>query len=106
MTSINILDSFIPVSRFNKGEAGRIFLQLHTQKIQIVVKNNMPIAVMLSPEEYTRLVEEKEDSILLAEATNRVAHSRKNDYIPESNFITSIGLTEEDIANAEDVEIE
>jgi|LSQX01.2.fsa_nt_gb antitoxin StbD len=106
MTTTNILNSIIPVSRFNKGEAGRIFDQLHHDKTQIVVKNNAPVAVLMSPDEYARLIEENEDCILQAEAALRISQSGKNDYISESDFIASVGLSEADLSNYEDVEIE
>lgn len=106
MTTASVLKSIIPVSRFNKGEAGRIFDELTLDTTKIVVKNNVPVAVILSPEEYTRLIEMNEDNILLAEAAMRIGHADKKDFITEADFISSIGLTEADIANIDDVEIE
>ncbi len=106
LTTISVLQSMIPVSRFNKGEAGKIFDELSRDKTKIVVKNNVPVAVILSPEEYTRLVELNEDNMLLAEAAIRISHANPSDYISEADFIKTIGLTESDIANCEEVEIE
>lgn len=106
ITTAAVLNSMIPVSRFNKGEAGRIFDALSHDKTKIVIKNNVPIAILLSPAEYTRLIEVNEDSILLAEAAIRIGHSDKKDFISEADFIKSIGLTEADINNGDDVEIE
>ena len=51
----NILQSLVPISQFNKGKAAQIFDRLRTEKELIVLKNNQPSAVILSPEEYTRL---------------------------------------------------
>ena len=106
ITTAKVLNSMISVSRFNKGEAGRIFDELSHEKTKIVVKNNIPVAVLLSPEEYTRIIDETEDSLLLAEAAMRIAHSNTKDFIPETDFMQSIGLTEADIDNSGDVEIE
>ena len=106
ITTATLLNSMIPVSRFNKGEAGRIFDALSRDKTKIVIKNNVPIAILLSPEEYTRLIEVNEDSVLLAEAAMRIGHSDKTDFIPEADFIKAIGLTEADIINSGDIEIE
>lgn len=69
ITTASVLQSMIPVSRFNKGEAGKIFDELSRDKTKIVVKNNVPVAVLLSPAEYTRIIEENEDNLLVAEAT-------------------------------------
>ena len=63
----NILQCLIPISQFNKGQASKIFDRLHDEKELIVLKNNQPSAVILSPEEYTRLTEIEEDYYLLIE---------------------------------------
>lgn len=61
ITTASVLQSMIPVSRFNKGEADKIFDELSRDKTKIVVKNNVPVAVLLSPAEYTRIIEENEE---------------------------------------------
>ena len=68
----NILQSLVPISQFNKGKAAQIFDRLRTEKELIVLKNNQPSAVILSPEEYTRLTEIEEDYMLLLEANGRL----------------------------------
>jgi len=96
----------IPVSRFNKGEAGRIFDELTHDKTKIVVKNNVPVAVILSPDEYARIIDENADNILLAEASMRVSQSSQSDFISETDFMRAIGVTQEEIDTSNDVEIE
>ena len=64
----NILHSLVPISQFNKGKAAQIFDRLRTEKELVVLKNNQPSAVILSPEEYTRLTEIEKDYMLLLEA--------------------------------------
>ena len=106
ISTASILKSMVPVSRFNRGEAGKIFDELSHVKTKIVIKNNVPIAVLLSPEEYTRLIDETEDSLLLAEAAMRLTNCDESNFISEADFIKSIGLTEADLNNCEEVEIE
>ena len=57
----NLLQSLVPISQFNKGQAAKIFDRLHSERELIVLKNNQPSAIILSPEEYTRLTEIEED---------------------------------------------
>ena len=57
----NVLQSLVSISQFNKGQAAKIFDKLQTQRELIVLKNNQPSAIILSPEEYTRLIEIEED---------------------------------------------
>lgn len=68
----DFLQSLVPISQFNKGQAAKIFDRLHSEKELIVLKNNQPSAVILSPEEYTRLTEIEEDYFLLLEANRRM----------------------------------
>lgn len=56
----DFLQSLVPISQFNKGQAAKIFDRLHSEKELIVLKNNQPSAVILSLEEYTRLTEIEE----------------------------------------------
>ena len=55
-----IMKSMIPITRFNRGEASRIFDEVASSGTKIVVKNNRPACVLMSPEQYTELMELKE----------------------------------------------
>ena len=68
----DLLQSLVPISQFNKGQAAKIFDRLRSEKELIVLKNNQPSAVILSPEEYARLTEIEEEYFLLIEANKRV----------------------------------
>ena len=68
----DFLQSLVPISQFNKGQAAKIFDRLRSEKELIVLKNNQPSAIILSPEEYTRLTEIEENYFLLLEANKRL----------------------------------
>ena len=51
----------VSISLFYEGNAIQIFDRLVTYRGVVVLKNGQPIAVILSSEEYTRLVEAEED---------------------------------------------
>ena len=55
MYSNNLLDTFVPISRFNRGEANKIFDEVKETGYKVVVKNNIPICVLLSPERYREI---------------------------------------------------
>ena len=59
-TARNMIDSFTPISRFNKGEAGKIVEEVKRDGIRIIVKNNEPECVLLSMESFSHLVENAE----------------------------------------------
>ena len=101
----DILDSLVPITQFNRGQASRIFDRLHTENRLIVLKNNQPAAIILSPSEFQRLSEIEEDYTLLLEATRRL----KEDYSSTSSreeVMSELGISEADLAAAGDVVME
>lgn len=102
----NILQSLIPISQFNKGQAAKIFDRLHSERELIVLKNNQPSAIILSPEEYKRLTEIEEDYFLLLEANKRIEDNGNRGTIPMDTVLENLGISEDEIAGMEDVDIE
>ena len=98
-----LLQSLVPISQFNRGQASRIFDRLSNEKELVVLKNNQPSAIILSPDEYARLTEIEEDYYLLLEANARLEKSEKT--IPFSDVLKNLGIDESEVLNAEDVEI-
>ena len=56
VTAAKLIHSFVPISRLNKGEAGKIIDEVKTDGIRVIVKNNIPECVMITVEEYDRFV--------------------------------------------------
>ena len=56
MTEKNLLNNLVSVTMFNQGQASKIFNRLQDEKQIVVLKNNVPTAVLLSPDEYDRLL--------------------------------------------------
>lgn len=52
----NILNNLVSITMFNQGQASKIFSRLKEEKQIVVLKNNVPTAILLSPEEYDRLL--------------------------------------------------
>lgn len=101
----NMLHSIIPISRFNKGEANKIFEEVAQSGYKIVVKNNKPTCVLLTPDNYQQLMEIVDEHYLLLEAEKRMQNAKESDFISSENVMRSLNITEDDIAKAE-VEIE
>ena len=106
MDTGNLLKSLVSITQFNKGQAAKIFDRLRTERRIVVLKNNAPSAIILSPDEYLRLLEIEEDSYLLNLAEQRLTDYKPGDGISYEEVLAQMGLTNEDIENAEDVEIE
>ncbi len=102
----DLLQSLVPISQFNKGQAAKIFDRLHSERELIVLKNNQPSAVILSPEEYTRLMEIEEDYFLLLEVNKRMEANGNNKTISFDSVMSDLGISEDELLDTEDVDIE
>jgi PHD/YefM family antitoxin component YafN of YafNO toxin-antitoxin module len=101
-----LLQNLVSISQFNKGQAAKIFDRLHTEKELIVLKNNQPSAIILSPEEYTRLTEIEEDYFLLLEANKRMEAQGKNETVSFDSVMSNLGISEDELSDMENVDIE
>jgi len=101
----DILDSLVPITQFNRGQASRIFDRLHTENRLIVLKNNQPAAIILSPSEFQRLSEIEEDYTLLLEATRRLKEDSSSTSSREE-VMSELNISESELAAARDVVIE
>ena len=101
----DILDSLVPITQFNRGQASRIFDRLHNENQLIVLKNNQPAAIILSPSEFQRLSEIEEDYTLLLEATRRLKENSSSTSSREE-VISELNISEAELAAAGDVVIE
>lgn len=104
--SAGLLQSLVPISQFNKGQAAKIFDRLHSEKELIVLKNNQPSAIILSPEEYMRLTEIEEDYFLLLEANKRLDENGNNKTVSFDSVMSNLEISEEELSDMEDVAIE
>ena len=102
----DLLQSLVPISQFNKGQAAKIFDRLRSERELIVLKNNQPSAIILSPEEYTRLTEIEEDYFLLLEANKRMEDNGNNKTFSFDSVMSNLGISEDELLNTEDADIE
>ncbi len=101
----NTLDALVPITRFNKGEANKVFDEVREAGCKVVVKNNVPACVLLAPETYKNLVDLIEDQYLLALAEERERNDT-GEYYTFEEILAQDGMTLEELDAMEDVEIE
>ena len=101
----DILDSLVPITQFNRGQASKIFDRLHSESRLIVLKNNQPAAIILSPSEFQRLSEIEEDYTLLLEATRRLKEDSSSTSSREE-VMSELNISEAELAAAGDVVME
>lgn len=65
INTLRLLNAIIPITRFNKGEAGKIIDEVKQNGPRIIVKNNVPECVMISLDDYSSLAEAANRTISL-----------------------------------------
>ncbi len=57
INTLKLVNAIIPITRFNKGEAGKIIDEVKQNGPRIIVKNNVPECVLISIEDYLSFTE-------------------------------------------------
>lgn len=96
----------ISISLFNRGLAGKIFEEVKQTGAKVVMKNNAAECVLLSPDEYIRLMDEVNDARLLTLANHRMADFDPAAVISGEDVYSSLGITKETLDNCSEVELE
>lgn len=94
---VSAITNTVPITQFNRGLAGKIFEDVKRNGAKVVMKNNAAECVLLSPEEYVRLMDEVNDARLLAVATERMAHFDPSTLISEEEMNRRLGVTAADL---------
>lgn len=101
----DITDTIIPITRFNRGEASKIFDEVNDKGVKFVLKNNVPTCVLVQPERYEEMVEALEDYALFFEAERRLKASDSKQTIPSETVLMNLDISKEDLQDIK-VEIE
>ena len=102
----DIINNIVPVSVFSRGGAAKAFAKARSGVPVIVTKNNEPIAVINTPEEYAYLTEAEEDYVLLCEALERLERAEGKPTWTFDEINEMLGITQEDLDAIPDEEIE
>ena len=102
----NAITNTISISLFNRGLAGKVFEDVKKCGAKVVMKNNAPECVLLSPEEYVKLMDEVNDARLLTLASERMANYDISKTVSEDDVMKELGITADELADADKVELE
>ena len=106
MNIIAAINNTIPITQFNRGLAGKIFSEVRQCGAKVVMKNNAPECVLISPAEYIRIMDELNDARLLAIAAERMEHYAPDAAIPAEDVQKELGITDEELSDYDEVEFE
>ena len=96
----------VSISDFNRGLAGRIFDDVKSNGSKVVLKNNTPECVLLSPEEYSRLMDEVEDARDLMLAKSRLESMNEIEVISKEDIEEAFKINFDDIEPLSEDEFE
>lgn len=103
MSVRDIMNSIVPITRFNKGEASKIFDEVSESGAKIVLKNNVPACVLVEPEQYEMMLEALEDYALYVEAEQRLKQAEEAGFVDQQEVYASLQI---EAAELDDVEVE
>ena len=96
----------VSISLFNRGLAGKIFDDVKQSGAKVVMKNNVAECVLMSPDEYVKLMDEVNDARLLTAANARMQNFNKDSLISGKELYEELGITKEELDSIGEVEIE
>ena len=103
---MSAITNTVPITQFNRGLAGKIFEDVKQCGAKVVMKNNAPECVLLSPDEYVSLMDEVNDARLLTLAVKRMEKFNPEETIPEEKVMKDLGITDDDLSDFDEVEFE
>ncbi len=103
LSVMGIMKAIVPITRFNKGEANRIFDEVESGGTKIVMKNNRPACVLMSPSQYESLMEMVSDYMMQEEAESRMAHYHPKESMSQEEIMKELGIAEGEL---DDIEVE
>ena len=103
---ISAITNTVPITQFNRGYAGKIFEEVKRSGAKVVMKNNAAECILLSPDEYVKIMDELNDMRLLAIANQRMLNSDSATWISDEEMNKRLGISEEDLKGFDEVEIE
>ena len=92
---------FVPISRFNHGEASKIFAKVNKIGLAIVVKHNIPVCVLIKPEIYNTIVEMLEDYRLFFEAKKGLKNTESEKPISHEQQLNDLGMGTSDLKDVD-----
>lgn len=103
---VSAIKNTVSISQFNRGMAGKVFGEVKKSGPKVVIKNNEPICVIISPEEYVKFMEELEDAYMYMTSQDRLSHFKPDELVSEEDVFKEFGIKEEDLAGYDEVEFE
>ena len=80
------IENTVSISLLNKGYAGQIFDEVRASGTKVVIKNNVPECVLMSPSEYLELLDELAQARAVSAAALRLYGVNPKQLLTEEAF--------------------
>ena len=100
------LNKTVPITAFNRGKAEQIFSEVKQSGMAVVIKNNAPECVLLSPQQYEEMREELHDMQRVRLAAERLRDFDAKKCIPFEEVCKNMGLSPEAYDDGDEVVFE
>lgn len=91
------LTKTVSITNFNKGMAGKIFQDVKENGAKVVIKNNNPECVLVSPDEYLKMVEAINEYGLLLLAIERNETINPQSLLKQEEVLKQLDITNDDL---------
>jgi len=85
----------IPISRFYRGQANKIFEEVNDSGVKFVTKNKKIIGVLLKPEKYQFLRKILDEYDLILEADKRM--NKPGKYLSAEQVLDKLGISDSEL---------
>ena len=96
------LNNTVSIKAFNRGKAGQIFSNVKKNGMTVVMKNNKPECILLSPAQYEALIDEQ----LLCVAEERLQSLDPKDFMSFEEVCREAGISQDELDQMDEVELE
>lgn len=105
MNTAALLDNMVPTSAFSQGKSARCFEKVSDGMPVVVLKNNSPYRVVVTPADYARMAQLEEDNELLSLALARLEANAGKAAVPAAQAYADLGIDMDEVAAMDDVEL-
>ena len=100
-----LLDNMVSASAFSQGKSAKCFEKASDGMPVIVMKNNAPYRIVVTPADFARMSELEEDNELLAMALARLQANSGKPAVPADEVYKELGIDMAEVDATDDVEL-
>lgn len=100
----DLLKNMVSITELNKGKASKIIEEVKKTGYKVILKNNSPEAVLITPEQFEELISLREeilDMTLGMEALKRMSNFNVEETISHEDILDELGISQDELDDIE-----